>query len=134
MRPVQQVQGKPERVLPKSNLPHPEDKKVIEELNKTIKTATKALDKYDFNLALTAIYEFVWHYFADIYIEQTKGRREEAQPVLEHVLETSLKLLHPFMPFITEEFYQKLASHDESIMISKWPAVAKAMAGKAQNE
>lgn len=115
------LEVKPDSSLTNSDFSHPQDKKIIEELNKTIQIVTVALDKYDFNLALSTIYEFVWHYFADVYLEESKKRREEAQPVLEFVLEQSLKLLHPFMPFIAEEFYQKLPRHEESIMISKWP-------------
>ena len=62
----------------------------------------KGLDVYDFNFVLTEIYEFIWHYFADVYIEKSKLRREEAQPALEKILKESLQILHPFMPFITE--------------------------------
>ena len=69
------------------------------------------------------LYEFIWHYFADVYIEQSKKRREEAQPYLEHILKTMLILLHPFMPFITEELYLQLPNHLESIMLEKWPKV-----------
>lgn len=135
MRPAriasQSVAGGPEGSLKQTNFTHPDDKKVKEVLDKTVKKVTQALDNFDFNLALSTTYEFIWHYFADIYIEQAKKRREEAQPTLEYVLEESLKLLHPFMPFITEEFYMKLPGHSDSIMISKWPAVTKVKAGKA---
>ena len=68
------------------------------------------------------LYDFVWHDFADKYVEHSKTRREEAQTILEEVFEGSLKLLHPFMPYITEELWQKLPNKKgESIMVSPWP-------------
>ncbi len=112
------------------NLPSPEDpsltlkddKKIIEELNKTIDSVTKNLETFQLHLATEALYEFIWHQFADKYIESTKERRAEAQPVLEYVLKTCLELLHPFMPFITEELWQKLPHEGKSIMLTKWPS------------
>lgn len=101
---------------------HLDDKEIIEKLNKTIKSVTKNLDSFNLHLAIEEIYEFVWHEFADIYIEKSKKRREEAQPALEHVLLTCLKLLQPFMPFLTEELYQGMPNHKESIMLDTWPA------------
>jgi len=100
-----------------------EDIKVMKNLEKVTKDVTDALERYDFNFALNMLYEFIWHYFADVYIEQSKKRREEAQPYLEHILKTMLILLHPFMPFITEELYLQLPNHLESIMLEKWPKV-----------
>ena len=67
------------------------------------------------------LYEFIWHEFADLYIEKSKDRRSEAQKTLEYVFRTSLELLHPFMPFITEELWQKLPHSGKSIMVTKWP-------------
>ena len=63
----------------------------------------------------------MWHKFADIYIEKVKDRRAEAQPILTEVLESSLKLLHPFMPFVTEQIYQNL--HPEGVLLinAQWP-------------
>ena len=102
---------------------------------------TKALDKYRLNEAAKEIYEFIWNKFADVYIEKVKlpfdkelnkiTVREESIPVLHKVLEDSLKLLHPFMPFITEEIYQKMlvlsevegSGHGASLMVEQWPAV-----------
>mgnify|MGYP003393312083 CR=1 FL=1 len=100
---------------------HDEDKKILLMLEKTIDNVTKALDTYRFHDAADALYEFIWHEFADKYIEVTKERRAEAQPTLEYVFRTSLELLHPFMPYITEELWQKLPHKDKSIMITKWP-------------
>lgn len=112
------IEMKPENI---SKVKNDEDKKVIENLNKTIKDVTSAIDRYDFNYGLNLLYEFIWHYFADVYLEQSKKRREESQETLEEVLKTSLILLHPFMPFITEELYMKISNHKESIMLEEWP-------------
>ncbi|MDD2822610.1 MAG: valine--tRNA ligase [Candidatus Daviesbacteria bacterium] len=102
---------------------HPDDKKILEELNKTIKDVTKNLESFQLHLATEILYEFIWHKFADVYIEKSKDRRVEAQPVLEHVLAETLKLLHPFMPFTTEELWQKINKDKKSIMESSWPKV-----------
>jgi len=111
---------------PKTN--HPDDKWIVKETQKTVKQVTNFIEKYRFDLAAEEIYQFFWHTFCDKYIEISKKRRQEAQPTLLHVLETSLKLLHPFMPFITEEIYQKLPRrcrqrrHDGgALIIEKWP-------------
>ena len=98
-----------------------DDQWIMDELNKTIKTVTKNLEEFKLHLATDALYEFIWHKFADIYIEKSKDRRAEAQPTLEYVFKTSLELLHPFMPFITEELWQKLPHEGKSIMVTKWP-------------
>lgn len=103
-----------------SNSNHPDDQYIIQELHKTIKKTTTLIEKYRLSDGLYEIYEFIWHKFADIYIEKVKTRREEAQPVLLYVLEESLKLLHPFMPFITEEIWQKL-NKEKPLIISSWP-------------
>ncbi len=99
-----------------------DDKKIMEELDKTIKSVTKNLESFQLHLATEVLYEFIWHEFADKYIESTKTRRAEAQPTLEYVLKTSLELLHPFMPFLTEELWQKLPHQGKSIMTTSWPA------------
>lgn len=103
------------------NLKNTDDKNIMEQLNKTIKSVTKNLEGFQIHLATDSLYEFIWHEFADKYIESTKNRRAEAQPVLEYVFRTSLELLQPFMPFITEELWQKLPHQGESVMITKWP-------------
>ena len=99
----------------------PSDKEIIEKLDKTINSVTKNIDGFQLHLASETLYEFIWHEFADKYIESTKSRRAEAQPILEYVFRTSLELLHPFMPFITEELWQRLPHEGKSIMITKWP-------------
>lgn len=100
---------------------HTDDKEIIEKLNQLTTKVTSSLDSYRFNDATEMLYEFIWHELADVYIEKTKDRRAEAQPTLEYVFRTCLELLHPFMPFITEELWQKLPHEGKSIMISKWP-------------
>ncbi len=98
-----------------------DDKAILEKLKETSKKVSKALDQYRFHDATDALYEFIWHEFADKYIEITKMRRVDAQPILEYVFKTSLELLHPVMPFITEELWQKLPHSGKSIMVTKWP-------------
>ena len=107
-----------------------EDKWILKKLNDLVTTATKALDSYEVGVALSAIYDFIWDIFCDWYIELCKIRLSDkengnnlvAQNVISYVLTVALKLLHPFMPFITEEIYQSLPHDDESIMISAYPA------------
>jgi len=99
-----------------------EDRWVLGELEKTKEKVTKDIENYRFGQAAEELYDFIWHKFADKYIEHSKGRREESQPILEKVFEESLRLLHPFMPFITEELWQKLPNKtSESIMVASWP-------------
>ncbi len=98
-----------------------EDKQILNQLKEVCQKATKSLDTYRFHDASETLYEFIWHQFADKYIESTKERRPEAQPILEYVFRISLELLHPFMPFITEELWQKLPHQGESVMVTKWP-------------
>jgi len=107
----------------KSKIIHKNDGWVLKELDKTIKKVNLYFDKYRFDLAAETLYHFFWHTFCDKYIEMTKTRKEEARPVLLEVLKTSLVLLHPFMPFITEEIYQKmpLKNKKKSISIEAWP-------------
>ena len=98
-----------------------DDKKILEQLEQTITSVTKNIESFQLHLATDTLYEFIWHEFADKYIESTKNRRAAAQPVLEYVFRTSLELLHPFMPFITEELWQKLPHKGKSIMLASWP-------------
>jgi valyl-tRNA synthetase len=106
------------------------DKWILLRLKDTIKEVTQALEEYRFNDAALAIYHFTWHNFCDWYIELSKVQlsqaddlqlRQNTQKVLLFVLERILKLLHPFMPFITEEIWQKIPHEGESIMVSSWP-------------
>ncbi|MBI2598798.1 valine--tRNA ligase [Candidatus Curtissbacteria bacterium] len=99
-----------------------DDEKMVADLDALVKQVTKHLENIDLHLAAEAIYEFTWHKFADVYIEKSKARRAEAQPVLEYVLKQLLIMLHPFMPFVTEELYQKFEVKRESIMEETWPS------------
>ncbi len=115
------------------------DRWILSRLSKTIKTVDDCLTNYRFNEAANTIYEFFWHQFCDWYIELVKplivaadkttttaGKsKESARAVLCSVLETSMRLLHPFMPFITEEIWQRFPHRDSSIMISYWPKPEK---------
>lgn len=102
-------------------LRHPDDKWILSELEKTIKSVNSSMEKYRFSDAALELYDFTWHKLADVYIEKIKSRREEAQPTLKKILETTLRLLHPFMPFITEEIWQRLPHRGKSISLAKWP-------------
>ena len=105
------------------------DKWILSRVNTLSKEITENLERFELGIALQRIYEFIWDEFCDWYIEIVKPRlydpqdntKLEAQFVLNHVLMVALKLLHPFMPFITEEIYMQLIHNDESIMISEWP-------------
>lgn len=100
-----------------------EDEIMLKQLGELVAAVDQELDKFRFADAAEAIYQFMWHTVADNYIEQIKLREDKdvALVVLQHVFITSLKLLHPFMPFITEEIYQKMPGHSNSIMIASWP-------------
>ena len=99
------------------------DKWIIKELNKTIKKVTSLTEKYKLNEATYEIYDFIWHKFADIYIEKVKNRKDEAYKTLYFVLKKSLQLLHPFMPFLTEEIWQiGFFEKEKTLLInSSWP-------------
>ncbi|MDK2799737.1 MAG: valyl-tRNA synthetase [Clostridiales bacterium] len=106
-----------------------EDKWILSRYNNLVKEVTDNLDKFELGIAVQKLYDFIWDEFCDWYIELVKPRlydkesdnRLEAQYVLTYVLSNTLKLLHPFMPFITEEIWQHLPHEGESIMISSWP-------------
>ena len=106
-----------------------EDKWILDKLNSTIKDVTKYMDKYDFNLAGSAIYEFAWSYFCDKYIELSKFYDDNTtKSVLLRVLTDIVKMLHPFMPYVTEEIYSMLPIKEtESIMMSSYPEYDKNM-------
>jgi len=98
-----------------------DDKLILKDLNLITKIVTQDLENYRFGQAAHSLYDFVWHKFADIYIEKAKKRRSHAQATLEQVLETCLIILHPFMPFITEELWQRFKGNSGPIMLTKWP-------------
>ena len=105
----------------------PEDKWILTKLNITIKDVTKKMEKYDFNLVGNTLYSFVWDIFCDKYIELSKfNLTNTKKSVLCIVLTDIIKLLHPFMPYVTEEIYSMLPIKDaESIMISSYPVYDK---------
>ena len=131
-----------EVALPAEEALAAEDKWILHEFNKLVASVTASLDKYELGVALASIYDFTWDIFCDWYIELTKARLNEkesagnivAQNVLAYVLTGTLKLLHPFMPFITEEIYQALPHDDESIMISRYPAPDASLVFEADAE
>ncbi len=112
------------------------DKRILKALNKTIESVDNDLENFKFGKAAHTIYNFFWHDFCDKYIEKAKLQNDEnTKKILLYVLLTSLKLLHPFIPFITEEIYQKLPVYPpkfskgklrrvkkKSLMIEEWPA------------
>ena len=120
------------------------DKWILHELNATVQAVTKNLDKYEVGLAAATLYDFIWSQFCDIYIEMSKtslysedeNKRSDTVSVLLYVLTTILKLVHPFIPFITEEIYDNLPVKDaEDIMISAYPEYTrKHVFSKAANE
>jgi len=106
-----------------------EDKWILSKYNKLVKEVSNNLEKFELGVAASKLYDFIWDNYCDWYIELVKPRLyekegenyETAQSVLAYVLLNTLKLLHPFMPFITEEIFSYLPTGEESIMISKWP-------------
>ena len=98
------------------------DKWILSKENKLIDTVKNHMDKYEFNVVGSELYNFIWNDFCDWYIELSKfNQNKTTKSVLLKVLTDILKMLHPFMPYVTEEIYQMLPIHDESIMISSYP-------------
>ena len=102
------------------------DRWILTKLNNTIKEVTEHMDKYEFNIVGSTLYNFIWNDFCDWYIEFSKANMNNtSKTVLTEVLKAILKMLHPFMPFVTEEIYTKLPNTEESIMLSKYPVYNK---------
>ncbi len=105
------------------------DKWILSKVNTLVKDVTENMEKYELGIAADKLYSFIWEEFCDWYIEMVKPRlynsedttRQAALSTLKTVLITSLKLLHPYMPFVTEEIFCTLQNKEESIMISDWP-------------
>ena len=120
----------------------PADKWILSRLNTVIKEVTSNLTKYELGLAATKLYNFVWSEFCDWYIELAKpylygdneNKKINTLSVLVYVMKNILKLLHPFIPFITEEIYQNFPHKEKSIMIADWPTAVKSMAYKKEGE
>ena len=113
-----------------------EDKWILSKLNKTIKEVTKFMDKYEFNNAGASIYDFIWNTFCDKYIEVSKFNLNDftTKSVLLEVLSSTLKMLHPFMPYVTDEIYSLLPIKEENIMISTYPVYKKEWIFKKEDE
>ena len=120
-----------------------EDKWILSKLNNTVKDMTENMEKYELGVAAQKIYDFIWDDFCDWYIELTKARLQggdedsklRAQQVLCWVLTQFLKLLHPYMPFLTEEIWQALPHGDAAgdfLMLEKWPVYDPALDFKAE--
>ncbi|NLT12041.1 MAG: valine--tRNA ligase [Clostridiaceae bacterium] len=121
-----------------------EDKWILSRLNKVSSEVTSNLEKYEFGIAVAKIYSFIWEEYCDWYIEMAKSRlfdasgstKIEAQYVLNYVLGEAMKLLHPFMPFLTEEVYSHLilANKAGAIMVDRWPEVRQEWSFNAEEE
>lgn len=118
------------------------DKWILTRLNETIETVTKLADKYEFGEAGRALYNFIWDDFCDWYIEMAKlplysedeAAKKTTRSVLAYVLDNTMRLLHPFMPFITEEIWQNLPHQGESITTAAWPEVDESLTDAAASE
>ena len=123
------MEGK-EITVPAASELEPVDKWILSKCNTLVKDVTENMENYDLGIAVQKVYDFIWDEFCDWYIEMVKPRlynsddaksQNAALYTLKSVLIDALKLLHPYMPFITEEIFCTLQSEEESIMISKWP-------------
>ena len=120
--------------LPDASELKTEDKWIISSFNSLVKEVTENLDKFELGVAVAKLYDFIWDNYCDWYIELVKPRLYEkdgadkvAQKVLGYILVNSLKLLHPFMPFITEEIFGYLPTGEDTIMLSAWPKYDEAL-------
>ena len=123
------MEGK-EITVPAASKLEPVDKWILSKCNTLVKDVTENMENYDLGIAVQKVYDFIWDEFCDWYIEMVKPRlynsddaksQNAALYTLKSVLIDALKLLHPYMPFITEEIFCTLQSEEESIMISRWP-------------
>ncbi|MDR0890118.1 MAG: valine--tRNA ligase [Oscillospiraceae bacterium] len=118
-----------ENALPQVAALEPADKWILSKLNTLIAEVTENLDKYELGIAVQKVYDFIWDSYCDWYIELTKARlygeneqeKTTAQKVLLYVLEQILRLMHPFMPFITEEIWQAIPHEGEALIVAQWP-------------
>ena len=116
------------------------DKWVLSKLNSLIADVTENMEKYELGVAIQKIYDFIWDTYCDWYIELTKARlyaedaerKQTAMSVLVYVLDQVLRLLHPFMPFITEEIWQSIPHEGEALIIAQWPEYSAELAFKAE--
>ena len=116
------------------------DKWVLSKLNTLIAEVTDNMERYELGIAVQKIYDFIWDTYCDWYIELTKARlysedaqrKDTALQVLVYVLDQTLRLLHPFMPFITEEIWQSLPERESTLIVSKWPEAREALSFKTE--
>ncbi|MFH1129671.1 MAG: valine--tRNA ligase [Patescibacteria group bacterium] len=121
-----------DKILKKPNLSK-NDKKLLTDLEKLVKNVTEDMENFSFYLAAEKIYHYFWHNFADKIIESNKARLKSENPkerltsqyLLNEILKTNLKLLHPFMPFITESIWQMNYKQKNALIISEWPKIKK---------
>jgi valyl-tRNA synthetase len=116
-----------------------EDRYILSRLSAVIETVGRHLDEYSFNLAAEVLYAFIWHDYCDWYLEMAKIRLEQSpddgvKGVLYHVLRESIKLLHPFVPFITEEIWQVLGETPSSVSIARYPTPVSAWIDETAEE
>ena len=116
------------------------DRWILSKLNATVAEVTENLEKYELGVAVSKLYDFIWDSYCDWYIELTKSRlysdneksKLAAQKVLLYVLDQFLRLLHPFMPFLTEEIWQAIPHDGEALIIAKWPEFSEKLNYKAE--
>ncbi len=116
------------------------DRWILSKLNTLIADVTENLDKYELGIAVQKVYDFIWDSYCDWYIELTKARlygedeesKKTAQQVLLYVLDQVLRLMHPFMPFITEEIWQAIPHDGEALIVSAWPKYREELSFKAE--
>ena len=116
------------------------DKWVLSKLNTLIGEVTENMEKYELGVAIQKIYDFIWDIYCDWYIEMTKARlfaddadrKQTALQVLVYVLDQVLRLLHPFMPFITEEIWQSIPHEGDALIVAQWPEMNDTLAFKAE--
>ena len=116
------------------------DKWVLFKLNTLISEVTDNMDRYELGIAVQKIYDFIWDTYCDWYIELTKARlysedaarKQTALQVLVYVLDQTLRLLHPFMPFITEEIWQSLPARESALIVAKWPEYREDLSFKTE--
>jgi valyl-tRNA synthetase len=118
------------------------DKWVLSKLNKLIAEVTENLEKYELGVAVQKVYDFLWDTYCDWYIELTKVRlysedvqqKQGALRVLVYVLDQTLRLLHPFMPFITEEIWQSLPHSGDALIVAQWPVYKPELSFKTEED
>ena len=128
--------------LPEASKLEIADKWVLSKLNSLIAEVTENMDKYELGVAIQKIYDFIWDIYCDWYIEMTKARlfsddadrKQTAISVLVYVLDQVLRLLHPFMPFITEELWQSIPHEGDALIAADWPVYSDALAFKAEED